>query len=64
MSESESESESIDYLDDGRLINGRTDHLKIPSTHEILKNVFFERLKECPVDYKESESVVFKYRMK
>ncbi|ARR75017.1 putative serine/threonine protein kinase [Mimivirus AB-566-O17] len=47
----------------GRLVNGRTSNMGIPTTIELLRNGFFDELKNVPEDYQESESVIFEYRI-
>jgi hypothetical protein len=51
------------YIDSGRLINYKSDHMKIPTTDEILGNKFFDKLKQVPDDYIESDldNVYFEY---
>ena len=48
-------------VDSGRLVNYRSDHLKIPTTAELLGHAFFDILKQKPDDFIESECVFFKY---
>ena len=61
--QSENASSFVEYLQRGRLVNGRTGHLNIPSCYDLIKNGFFDELKKVPEDYLENESVTFEYHV-
>lgn len=62
--EEEEDDDYTEYLDEGRLINHKADHLKIPTTYELLRNPFFDALKERPKDFQEATAVYFEYKIK
>jgi hypothetical protein len=63
-SDASSYTSSIQYVERGRLVNGRTENLNIKSTFELLNSGFFDDFKTVPEDYLQSESITFEYRVK
>lgn len=56
-------SESV-YVKEGRLVNGKTAHLVIPTTRDLLSHLFFDSLRQVPEDFKKENSIFFEYKLR